>query len=333
MLALQGPWWVNAGLSALVTILVIAAILRSQLVSRMLDQPNARSLHVRPVPRIGGLGMLAGLLVTTLAFGTDLPWAVWLALALVVGVSLLDDVRSVSAAVRLPIHLAAGVLMAWMALPSSAAVWILPLAVALAWMINLYNFMDGSDGLAGAQAFFGFGAMTWAALGSQEPGLASTAAALAGAALGFLMFNWPPARIFMGDAGSTSLGLLAGGLGVWGVRQGVWSPLFPVLAFLPFIADASLTLADRILRRQRVWQAHREHAYQRLNLSGWGHRHTALAYGFWMFACAATALIGHVQPTGPDFGVSFSYAFVLMASAVLWGIVRFSSWLHRSNRG
>jgi hypothetical protein len=109
--------------------------------------------------------------------------------------------------------------------------------------------------------------------------------------------------------------------------------LFPVLAFAPFIADASLTLADRILRRQRVWQAHREHAYQRLNLSGWGHRHTALAYGLWMFLCAGTALIGDVQPTGPDFDVSFSYAFVLMASAVLWGIVRFSPWLRRSNRG
>jgi len=315
-------------LSAIAACVCIAAILRTRLGNRLLDQPNSRSLHVRPVPRIGGLGILGGLLASTLMTGTSLPWQIWGALVLVVGISLLDDLQSVSAAVRLPVHLVGGALMAWAALPLAPWSWMFLLAVALAWMINLYNFMDGSDGLAGTQAVVGFGAMALAAHVGGDPGLACTCAALAGGALGFLVFNWPPARIFMGDAGSTALGAMAGGIGAWGVHRGLWTAPFPILAFFPFIFDASLTLADRIWRRQRVWQAHRDHVYQRLNLSGWGHRNTALAYGLWMVACAGFALMGVGRKLGP-----LAYIFVLMASVVLYGIVRFSPWLQRSNRG
>ena len=315
-------------LSAIVACVCIATILRTRLGNRLLDQPNSRSLHVHAVPRIGGLGILAGLMASALMTGTSLPWSIWCALLLVVGISLLDDLRSVSAAVRLPVHLVAGALMAWAALPDAPWVWALVLAVALAWMINLYNFMDGSDGLAGMQACFGFGAMALAAHVGGDTGVACTCAALAGGALGFLVFNWPPARIFMGDAGSTALGAMAGGIGAWGVHRGLWTAPFPVLAFFPFIFDASLTLADRIRRRQRVWQAHRDHAYQRLNLSGWGHRNTALAYGLWMIVCTGIALSGVGRKLDP-----MAYLFVLMASALLYGIVRFSSWLQRSNRG
>lgn len=315
-------------LSALVAITCIEVILRTRLGKHLLDQPNSRSLHDQAVPRIGGLGILAGVLVSTLLFGSSLPWTIWCALALVVGISLLDDLGSVSAAVRLPVHLLAGGLMAWTALPLAPWVYVLLLAIALAWMINLYNFMDGSDGLAGMQAVIGFGAMALAAHVGGDPGVAVTCAALAGSALGFLLFNWPPARIFMGDAGSTALGALAGGIGAWGVYRGLWLAPFPVFAFFPFVFDASVTLADRIWRRQRVWQAHREHAYQRLNLNGYGHRNTALAYGVWMLMCAGVALgcVGREPDPKP-------YVFVMMASAALYGIVRFSPWLQRSNRG
>ena len=312
-------------LSAIVACLCIATILRTGLGNRLLDQPNRRSLHERPTPRIGGLGILAGLLASTLIIGTSLPWSIWCALLLVVGISLLDDLRSVSAAVRLPVHIAAGASMAWAALPDAPWVWALVLAVALAWMINLYNFMDGSDGLAGMQACFGFGAMALAAHIGGDAGLACSCAALAGGALGFLIFNWPPARIFMGDAGSTAMGAMAGGIGAWGVYKGLWTAPFPVLAFFPFIFDASLTLADRIWRRQRVWQAHRDHAYQRLNLSGWGHRNTALAYGLWMVVCTGIALSGVGRKLDP-----LVYLFVLMASAMLYGIVRRMRPLHRN---
>jgi UDP-GlcNAc:undecaprenyl-phosphate GlcNAc-1-phosphate transferase len=319
---------VSFGISAVTAMICISVILRTRFSKYLLDQPNSRSLHLRPVPRIGGLGILAGLLASMLVSVANMPWSITCALVLVVGISLLDDLRSVAAAVRLPVHLVAGALMAWTTLPQASWPWALVLALALAWMINLYNFMDGSDGLAGMQAFFGFGSMALVAHAGGDSGLACTCAALAGGALGFLVFNWPPARIFMGDAGSTALGAMAGGIGAWGVHQGLWNAPFPVLTFLPFIFDASFTLADRIVRRQRVWQAHRDHAYQRLNLSGWGHRNTALAYGLWMMVCAGTALTSVGRKLDP-----LTYVFVLMASAVLWGIVRFSPWLQRSNRG
>jgi UDP-N-acetylmuramyl pentapeptide phosphotransferase/UDP-N-acetylglucosamine-1-phosphate transferase len=118
-------------LSAIAACVCIAAILRTRLGNRLLDQPNSRSLHVRPVPRIGGLGILGGLLASTLMTGTSLPWQIWGALVLVVGISLLDDLQSVSAAVRLPVHLAAGALMAWAAMPQAPWAWALVLVSRL----------------------------------------------------------------------------------------------------------------------------------------------------------------------------------------------------------
>lgn len=312
-------------LSAVVACLFIAILLRSGLVKRLLDQPNSRSLHAKAVPRVGGLGILGGLVVSTLVIGGQLPGFVWVSLVLVVGVSLLDDLRSLPAAVRLPVHLAAGTLVAWSAMPESDGFWLIGLGIALAWMINLYNFMDGSDGLAGLQGCIGFGAMALAAHVGGDPGLACVCAALAGGALGFLCFNWPPARLFMGDAGSTSLGLLAGAVGLSGATSGLWPPSFPVLAFFPFIFDASATLLDRLLRRQRVWQAHREHAYQRLNLSGWGHRKTALAYMAWMLVSASLALNSLRQDAG-----HLPALLLTITSVALYGIVRHRLTLQRS---
>jgi UDP-N-acetylmuramyl pentapeptide phosphotransferase/UDP-N-acetylglucosamine-1-phosphate transferase len=170
------------------------------------------------------------------------------------------------------------------------------LALATVWVTNLYNFMDGSDGLAGGMALFGFGAYALAAWLADDAVFVLVAASIATAAAAFLIFNFPPAKVFMGDAGSIPLGFLAGALGILGWRIGHWPLWFPVLVFSPFIIDASLTLARRVLRRERFWEAHRSHYYQRLVQLGWGHRNTALAEYALMAACGAIALWALGQP-------------------------------------
>jgi UDP-N-acetylmuramyl pentapeptide phosphotransferase/UDP-N-acetylglucosamine-1-phosphate transferase len=152
--------------------------------------------------------------------------------------------------------------------------------------------MDGSDGLAGGMAVIGFGTYGLAAWLGGNLELELLAWSIAAAAAGFLIFNFPPAKIFMGDVGSIPLGFLAGALGVAGWLQGLWPLWFPLIVFAPFIVDASVTLLRRALRRERIWQAHREHYYQRLILSGWSHRKTAIWEYALMLACAALALAG-----------------------------------------
>lgn len=283
--------WLAAFFAFALCWLTLAALLRSS--KRLpMDYPNTRSLHAAPIPRIGGLGIMAGVLaaVAWMAWSGMLHAVLPLMLAAFVlsAVSLLDDVRGLPVSVRFLAHFGASVvcllalgLTGWLLLAS---------ALAVVWMTNLYNFMDGSDGLAGGMAAIGFGALALAAWLGAEPELAAICTAIAAAALAFLCFNFPPARLFMGDAGSIPLGFLAATLGILGTIQHVWPWLFPLLAFSPFIVDASLTLTRRALRGERVWQAHRSHYYQRVVLLGASHRQLALsAYGL-MLAMAALAL-------------------------------------------
>ncbi len=244
-----------------------------------LDHPNARSLHLRPTPRIGGLGIMAGLLVCGLVLRSDdLFVLAGVALGLA-GLSLLDDFRGLSVRLRLVGHFLAAVVTVY-ALPTMP-VWAMWLAVpAMIWMTNLYNFMDGSDGLAGGMALFGFAFYGVAAWLAGADSLALLSWVIAFGAAGFLIFNFPPARIFMGDAGSIPLGYLAAAIGLAGGAAGFWPFAFPVLLFSPFIVDASLTLVRRSLAGEKVWLAHRGHYYQRLVRMGWSHRHLAvMEYG------------------------------------------------------
>ena len=139
---------------------------------------------------------------------------------------------------------------------------------------------------------FGFSAYGVAAWSVAVDSLAATSFAVAAAACGFLLFNFPPAKVFMGDAGSIPLGFLSAALGIMGWEQNLWPLWFPVLLFSPFLLDASVTLARRVIRGERFWQAHREHYYQRLIRMGWGHRRTALAEYLLMAAVALSALLG-----------------------------------------
>ena len=166
----------------------------------------------------------------------------------------------------------------------------LPITVlALVWMTNLYNFMDGIDGFAGGMTVVGFTALAGFSFRGGQPMVGWVSLLVVGATAGFLVHNFPPARIFLGDVGSVPLGFLAGSLSLMGVRDGLFDPWVPVLLFSPFVVDATLTLVRRILRGERVWRPHREHYYQRLVLAGWGHRRTVLAEYALMVTSAVTA--------------------------------------------
>jgi len=296
--ALFAVWWLARGrLSALV-----------------LDHPNPRSLHEAPIPRTGGLGLHAGAQLALGIAAPNLPAALWIAFIVLMLVSFWDDLREIPAPWRLAAHLAACGLFVAAVLPREYG--ILPAVaatLAIAWMANLYNFMDGSDGLAGGMALIGFsiyGAAAWLA-GSAE--FAMVNLSIAAAAAAFLVFNFHPARIFLGDAGSVPLGFLAAALGLIGWLQRDWTWWFPVLVFSPFIVDASATLARRIVRREKVWQAHRDHYYQRLVQLGWGHRNTALAEYVLMLACGVLALGALAAPVALQAGLLAAAAAVYLA--------------------
>ncbi|MBX9903502.1 MAG: glycosyltransferase family 4 protein [Burkholderiales bacterium] len=261
-----------------VAVLSVGWLAHSRAARLALDQPNARSLHTSPVPRTGGIGLLLGVAAGWTWIAPHLPWLFWAALLLLIGVSLLDDLRGLSAAVRLATHLFAAMLMA-SALPAlHESLLLFAVAVlAIGWMCNLYNFMDGSDGLAGGMAVSGFLVYAVAAWLSGSVQFALLNLAVAAAATGFLVHNFHPARIFLGDAGAVPLGFLAASFGIVGWLQHDWTWWFPLLVFSPFIVDASVTLARRQLSGARVWEAHRDHYYQRLVQLGLGHRGTAFA--------------------------------------------------------
>ena len=259
---------------------------------RVLDHPNERSLHQRPVSRIGGIGIAAGI-AASVPFVTQMEWwPLWLAACFLVGISFLDDIISLPIIGRLLVHfVAAGGAAVGLLLNRTEVVLVLLAIVAIVWMTNLYNFMDGMDGLAGGMALFGFGFYALAGVLNGHLPFAVTNAAIAASAGAFLLFNFHPARIFMGDAGSTLFGFLAASLGLVGWQLGIWTLWFPGLVFSPFIVDATVTLARRLLRGEKFWRPHREHYYQRLVLSGWGHRRTVLAeYGV-MALCGGLAVL------------------------------------------
>jgi len=314
-----------AAVLSLVVAFVAVRVLLSRFGRFALDQPNERSLHERPVPRTGGVAVLLGAAVS-LAFGAAPLWPAFaLALGLAV-LSFIDDLGGLPRRARLAAHLGAAGFWTWYVLSPMHPVELAVLIVAVAWITNLYNFMDGSDGLAGGMTTIGFGAYGIAAWWGGDAALAALCVALSSAAFAFLLHNHHPARIFLGDVGSIPLGFLAAALGIVGWRNDLWPLWFPVLVFGPFIADATITLVRRVLRRERVWQAHRDHYYQRMVRMGLGHRGTAWTGYAVMLMCAGAALVGRAQAPGMQATVFLAASAVLGAMAI-WVDVR---WLRFS---
>jgi UDP-N-acetylmuramyl pentapeptide phosphotransferase/UDP-N-acetylglucosamine-1-phosphate transferase len=301
-----------------------------------LDHPNARSLHANPTPRGGGLGIVAGILVSATVFVTleesssmGLGWFAAAAL-LVAAISLIDDWLSIHFGVRIVVHFTAAGVLIWdgfwlQSITVPGETWPLSdfLAIVLSllfivWMTNLYNFMDGMDGFAGGMTVIGFG--TFAAFGWLTGAELFSALSLlvAAAAGGFLLFNFPPARIFMGDVGSSFLGFLAAAFMLWADRDGIFPLWTGVLLFSPFIVDASVTLIMRIIRRERFWEAHKTHYYQRLVQLGWGHRRTVLWEYLLMILCALSAVLAQrLSPPSQWFIiVVWVIAYLLIMSVV-----------------
>ena len=316
------------GILSFAVTLAALGLLLSKFGRFALDRPNERSLHERPVPRTGGIGVLVGAF-TSVAFGAG---ALWLPIGLAVGLAVLsfiDDVRGLRTGVRLAAHLGAAMLFVWYALTPMHALELALIAIAVAWITNLYNFMDGSDGLAGGMALIGFAAYAFAAGAAHHEPLLLLNVALACAAAAFLLLNFPPARIFLGDVGSVPLGFLAAALGIVGWRDDVWPLWFPVLVFAPFIGDATITLIRRTARRERVWQAHRDHYYQRLVRMGAGHRSTALTGYVLMLVCGAVALYAREEPPAVQV-TAFGGSALLLAVTAAWIDVR---WARYSGSG
>lgn len=271
------------------------------------DRPNERSLHARPVPRFGGLAILVGSTLALTLPGGVAPLWLW-PVPVLAGISLLDDFLTLPALPRFIVQIA--VAGAFALMQSVNLIWLLPVIVAMVWMTNLYNFMDGSDGLAGGMALSGFGAYALLAAFAGDSELAVVSFVLCGAALAFLLRNLHPASVFMGDAGSIPLGFLAGAIGLIGVRRGIWDAWLPLLVFLVFIADATVTLLQRLRRGERIWQPHRTHYYQRLVRMGLGHAGTAKLYFAAMIGCAACAVL--VQLHAPRLGPALLVAWALL---------------------
>ena len=290
------------------------------------DHPTDRSLHTRPVARVGGLAIWAGFLPVALLFPVPIAGGpVWLvAWALVVAVSVADDWIGVRPPVRLAVHALAALAVAMALLwPDGAQRLSLPLvpamigtAFAIAWSANLFNFMDGNDGLAAAMAICGFGAFGVAAMrAGVRPDLFF---ALAASAAVFLVVNLPPARTFLGDGGSVGLGFLAAVSGFSGIRADTWPAWFPLLVFLPFVADATVTVARRLAHGDHLFEAHRTHYYQRLHRMGSGHRGTLQFYGVLIAGTAASAVF--TLAVAPDAGWWVLAAWIAALGGLFAGI-------------
>lgn len=242
-----------------------------------IDIPNSRSNHTRPTPRGGGLGIIFAAVCFLMVVDApgDLIWGVLILAA----VSFYDDLGHLPPRDRLAAQV---VVVAWMLatqLPEAAlsgfayheVVLLVGLAgLAWLWFINLFNFMDGSDGLAGSEAVcISAGLLALAAVVPLPPDVQNGALVVLGSALGFIVWNWHPARIFMGDVGSIPLGFLLGFL-LLSLAVGGY-PAAALILPAVFVADASLTLTARLLRQERLLEAHSSHAYQRAIRGGMTH--------------------------------------------------------------
>ncbi len=319
-------------LAAAVTWALVPPLRIRLLAGGMIDQPGARRSHSTPTPRGAGLAMSAGLLALLLA---GWGWVARLPETLLVIVVLstlgwLDDRRGLGVAARLLVQcaVAGGLLIALggpaplpevLGLPGPA--WFLGglAAVAVVWLINLHNFMDGSDGLAAMQACWSGLAMGGLLLHSDAAEMAVLALGLAAVSAAFLRWNWPPARVFMGDAGSMLLGGMIAWLALLSVYEGLFSVWQALIVMALFLIDATATLLSRLVRGERWYTPHRSHAYQRLIAAGRTHRWVLGCYAGLNLGVVLPALVASVLIPGAD---RWLWLPLLTLLLLVWGVVQ-----------
>ena len=315
-------------LLSFVAALVLTFLVRKNLLRRnLLDHPNERSSHTQPVPRGGGWALLLVLIPGIIITGVlqhDIPRHAGLLTGIILLgiISWLDDKGGVSARVRLSLHLLAATL-GTLSFSQHAVLFggFLPLhldraimIIGWAWFINLYNFMDGIDGITGVETIsIATGTcLLMTAIGTNDPFLATLTLLLTGSCLGFLVFNWHPAKIFLGDVGSVPLGYLIGfGLITLAVNGHLVSALILPLYYL---ADSGITITKRALRGEKFWEAHRQHFYQRA-AKGLG-RHDRVVY---RITVTNIALIG-LSLLALSCPVSAATLAVVIVALLLWNM-------------
>ena len=305
----MGPLLLVALVAFVLSVIIVRILWSDRFADMVVDIPNHRSLHAHPTPRTGGLGLMLAAAIALVLFGTEPRVVVFLAM-LLTAIFFIDDIHGLSVIRRFAAQFVVAI---WFVAMTGPYPWLLwpPLVLGIVWSANLYNFMDGSNGLAGGMAVIGFAAYAIAAWQTGANDLAILSAVVSGAAAGFLVWNFNPARIFLGDAGSIPLGFLAAAIGVLGWQRGLWPFWFPALIFAAFIVDSGLTLVKRLLHRENPFEAHRSHYYQRLIRMGWSHRRLALnAY----LLMALTALSALWLRTAPPLGAGI--ALLLWAGAI-----------------
>ena len=270
---------------------------RYALRAALLDQPGERRSHAVATPRGGGIAIVAAVLPMFAILCLRDPQARWLlmppglGLLLVAGIGWYDDHRPLPASLRLAVHAVAAALLAWGLHAAGADAIAAAVAFVLALvLVNVWNFMDGIDGLAASQALLAALAYAlFAGIGTGSP-VAWLGVGLAAACAGFLPFNLPRARIFLGDVGSGALGYLLAVLAALAMRAGdrAHAPLL-LLPLLAFAVDAALTLGRRILRRERWWEPHVQHAYQ-AEARRRGHGPVTAGFFGWTFVASAFML-------------------------------------------
>lgn len=315
-------------LSGCVTVIVASALatgaLRTQLLRRsILDHPNERSSHERPTPRGAGLAVVP-IVLAAWALYAGVPISAELAVvipgaAILAMLSWIDDLRTLPASIRF-VGQTAVVAAALYMLDGIGPVFqgLLPplmdkivAAVAWVWFINLFNFMDGIDGIAAVESICIGGGL--AALALIVPAITPEpwyGLAIAAAMLGFLIWNWHPARIFLGDVGSVPIGFLLGFLLLTAASNGYWAPA--LILPLYYLADTTYTLLRRAARGEKVWRAHREHFYQQSVQGGRSHAVTCyaiLAANLMLIALAMTAISAPVASLAGAAAVVFILLF------------------------
>lgn len=344
-------WALSASLIfALVALAVWVVLfpLRAWLAKReVLDLPSHRGLHEHPTPRGGG--------IVIVLFSTSAMAVVWGILrtwrgttfALVVGggllvavVSLWDDIRRRPVAVRLAAHIL-GAAMAVVGVGRLEAVdlgalgtihlgW-LGLTFTLFWIVgltNAYNFMDGIDGIAGALAFVA--GLGWFFLIEVDPMVRAAGLVLAASNLGFLLHNWPPAKIFMGDVGSAFVGYILAVMTIIASRNDARFTVVGLLLVWPFVFDTTFTIFRRLVRGENVLVAHRSHLYQRLVIAGLSHRFVTLLYAV---LAALGGGLARIWLNGGRLNSFAAVGGVIGAGGGLWGFVRWAERPSRPTRG